>query len=108
MKKLTLREMIRKEIRLLKEGHSGEVGPLSDMAAGKQPKTKDEAIKMINSWIKSSRAGDYGDLKKFRGVRYVGNTTEDRMDSLAQKSEDDKVIVGIVDGEFWMAYWSRS
>ena len=108
MKKLSLREMIRKEIRLIKEGHSGEVGPITDGSSGKQPKTKEQAIKMIEDWIKSSKDNDYGDLKNFRSVRYVGETNEDRMDRLAMKTEDDKVIVGMVDGEFWMAYWSRS
>ena len=90
----------KKADKAINEGHSGEAGPMHDV------KTKEEAIKKIESWIANSKEED-GHLRKFRGVKWVGATTEDRIDRMASQYEDQYIIAGTVDGEIWMARWSR-
>ena len=80
----------------LNEGHDG----FMDVAPGS---TRDEATKKLQSWI------DGGDsLRKFRGVKWVGSTTEDGLDKLATKYEDEYIVLGEVDGDLTYAYWRRS
>lgn len=84
----------------INEGHDGEIGPTD-------AQTKDAAIKELEDMIKFAKEND-GDLKKFRGVKWVGNTTEDKLDRLSMQHEDDYIVAGIVDGEIWMARSCRS
>jgi len=84
----------------MNEGHDGEIGAT-------QAQTKDAAIKELEDMIKSSKEDD-GDLKKFRGVKWVGNTTEDKLDKLSMQYEDQYIVAGTVDGEIWMARSRRS
>ena len=86
---------------ILNEGHDGSMGPLEDA------KTKEDAIKILKGWIANAK-NEGGDLAKFRDVKWIGNTTEDKLDKEATKNEDQYIIAGMVDGEVWMAYWRRS
>ena len=83
------------------EGHDGEIGQIDDVTS------KDEAMKSIEDMIKHSKEND-GQYKKFRGAKWVGNTTEDKMDKMSMQYEDQYIVVGIVDGEYWMARSCRS
>lgn len=85
----------------LNEGHDGSIGPLDDA------KTKEDAIKILKGWIANSQ-DEGGDFAKFRDVKWIGNTTEDKLDKEAIKNEDQYIVAGMVDGEVWMAYWRRS
>ena len=78
------------------EGHDGEIGPLDNV------KNRAEAEKLIRSWIKTAKEED-GDLKKFIDVKWLGRTTEDKMDRESMRYEDQYVILGEVDGEIWLA-----
>lgn len=84
----------------LNEGHDGIIGK----APGS---TRDEATKKLQSQIDMSK-DDGGDLKKFRGVKYVGSTTKDGLDRLAMRHEDEYIVLGEVDGELTYAYSRRS
>jgi hypothetical protein len=88
--------------KLVKEGHDGEIGPLNNA------KTKEEAEVIIRKWIRTDKEEEDGDYRKFRDVKWLGKTTEDKMDKESMKWEDQYVIIGEVDGEIWMARSSRS
>ena len=82
----------------INEGHDGYM----NTAPGS---TREEATKKLQSWIDND---DDGQFRLFRGVKWVGSTTEDRLDSLATKHEDEYIVLGEVDGELTYAYWRRS
>ncbi len=82
----------------LNEGHDGYMGK----APGS---TREEATKKLQCWIDDD---DDGQFRLFRGVKWVGSTTEDRLDSLATKHEDEYIVLGEVGGELTYAYWRRS
>ena len=87
--------------KVLNEGHSSDMGP-SDY------QNKDKTIKAIQDRIKDHKQYG-GDLSGFRGVKFIGTvSSEDRLDRMASKYEDDYVIVAMLDGEVWEAYWRRS
>ena len=99
MKTSELREIIREEIKnVLKEGHDGSLGPFFQKV-----KSQQDAMKAAKSMIDNDE-----DLKFFKGAKWVGDTTEDKLDKLANRFEDQYIIVGKVDGEYWHAYWRRS
>ena len=82
----------------INEGHDGYM----NKAPGS---TREEATKKLQYWIDNDNDGQF---RLFRGVKWVGNTTEDRLDSLATKHEDEYIVLGEVDGELTYAYWRRS
>ena len=79
------------------------IGPMT----GDGVKTKEEAIKLLKKWIANAKEDD-GELRKFSDVKWVGTTTEERMDKMSLQYEDQYIIAGEVDGEIWMAYSKRS
>jgi hypothetical protein len=87
---------------IINEGHDGEIGPLNNA------KTKEEAEAIVRKWIRTDKEEEDGDYRKFRDVKWLGKTTEDKMDKESMKWEDQYVILGEVDGEIWMARSSRS
>ena len=101
MKKLELRQMIQEEIQKLKEGHSSWIGPMDGVS------NQQKAVKKAQEEIDNDEKYG-GDLERFRGVKFVGNTSEDRLERLSDKYEDDYTVVGIVDGEFWSASTFRT
>ena len=90
------------EFRKINEGHDGEIGPLNNA------KTKEEAEAIVRKWIRNDKEEEDGDYRKFRDVKWLGKTTEDKMDKESMKWEDQYVIIGEVDGVIWMARSSRS
>lgn len=103
MKESELRQIIKEEVKkFLTEGHDTNIGPL-----GEKIKSQQDAIKKTEEWIKHDKHYN-GDLQYFRGVKWVGNTSEDKLDRLSMKYEDDYILVGLVDGEYWSAYSKRS
>ncbi len=98
--KSKLKEIIREEIQKLNEGGTGIVAPVQ------KAKSERDAVNQVKKMIKDDRnyGGDYGNLK---GVKFVGNTTEDKLDRLGQRYEDRYAIVGVVDNEYWFSMWAR-
>lgn len=85
----------------INEGHDGYSGIVPRV------KTKEEAIKKLKTWIEDSKAED-GELKKFRDVKWIGETDEEALDNQANKYEDQYIVAGTIDGEMHFAYWRRS
>lgn len=85
----------------INEGHDG--------GGGKAPgDNKEDAMKQLQEWIDSDVEEEDGDFKKFSGVKWVGKTSEEKLDKLASQYEDEYIILGEVDGELTYAYWRRS
>ena len=84
---------------LLKEGATGWTAPL-------QAKSQRNAIKEVEQMIKddSIYGGDYGNLN---GAKFVGKTTEDKLDRLGQRQQDRYAVVGVVDGQYWLSMYAR-
>lgn len=82
----------------INEGHDGYI----NKAPGS---TREEATKKLQSWIDDDEEGRF---RLFRGVKWVGSITKDMLDSLANKYEDEYIVLGQVDGELTYAYWRRS
>jgi hypothetical protein len=69
--------------------------------------TKEEAIKELDSKIEYSKEID-GIFRKFRGVKWIGNVTEDTLADEASRNEDYFVVLGEVNGKLRYAYATRS
>ena len=97
--KSKLKEIIREEIQKVNEGATGNTAPLG-------AKSKVDAIKQVEQMIKDERnyGGDYGNLN---GAKFIGKTTEDKLDKLGQRQQDRYAVVGIVDGEYWFSMYAR-
>ena len=97
-----LRKLIRLEVKkLLNEGYDGECGKIANADS------KEIAIQNVQKRIDFDKRND-GDLRRFLGVKWVGEVSEDRLDKLADQYKNQYVTVGMVDGEYWMAYWRKS
>jgi hypothetical protein len=64
----------------LNEGHDGYMDKIHGA------KNKKVAMAMIKDWME-----DDEDFGAFRDVKWIGDTTEDEMDKIASKYEDDYI-----------------
>jgi len=87
-----LKEIIREEVKRLDEGHDGEMGPSRFQDVKKAVKDAKDSIEHDQKYG--------GDLENFRGVKFVGTvSSEDRLDKVSMKYEDDYIVIAILDGE---------
>jgi len=85
----------------LNEGHDGEIGRIENVSS------QAEAMDSVNKSIAHAKEFE-GDLSRFRSAKWVGIQTEDGLDKQADRWEDEYVVVGKVNSEYWSAYWKRS
>jgi hypothetical protein len=85
----------------LNEGRDVTVG------ANLQSKTKEEAMKELQSKIDYSKEID-GSLKKFSGVKWVGEMSEDDVVWMADQNTDSLIILAQGDKGLFYAYSKKS
>ena len=72
-----------------------------------ESKTKEEAMKELQSKIDYSKEID-GTFKRFNGVIWVGETTEDDLIKIAFRNADNNIVLGQIDNGLLYAYSKRS